>query len=399
MDDPSAIAQSAVPRMKRPTFAALPITTDRGPDWIGPALADDILNETVRCGQFSALSRMTTFGPEKDVAALCTLGADAVMSGRIDGTVLSLTLQQTGREPETLELTDVQIESLQLTADLATDWLLQCMGGALDLPAPVASNPREHVAPELHAASLRAFERFWTLSAEGNCDALDIMRTICDAHPSYGLAHSFRACLLTRAYRSGWIKGRDDVVAEVIPALAAARANWSNDSRMLWTTAFTEAMLLRNYPVAATLVRRAALEHPHISPLLTWGSLFLSYDLDFDGALNLARQSMRVSPEDPMRITQGFAGALAAIHGARDQEALELCDMVLAKNPKMVNVMRIRAAALVHLGKADAAREVMTRLRTIAPNETRAMTEQVNPLREWPGFSRFLVGLAGAGMP
>lgn len=399
MDDPSAIAQSIVPRTTRPTLAALPIATGDGSRWIGKALAGDILNETVRRGRLRALSRHTTFMDGTTMQAVHDFGADAVLSGCLKDTHLTLSLQWVGCDQHKLSLPNVQAETLQATADIAVDWLLDGLGGTLDLPAMEAPSRRSSLAHQPHAACLQALEAFWTFSAQGNAEALEIIRPLCEAYPSFGFAHALRACLVTRGYRSGWIGGRDDVVAEVGPALKTAYANWSDDPRLLWAAAFAEAMLFRRYQLAATLARRAAFEQPHDSAALTWGALFLSYDLDFDGALNLARQAIRVSPRDAMRVTQGFAGALAAIHGGRDREALELCDMVLCMNPKMINILRIRAAALVHLGEVNTARETMAQVLQIDPNETRTLVAQVNPLREWSGFSRFLDGLAGAGMP
>ncbi len=399
MDDPSAIAQSAVPRMGRPVLASLPFTAIDGPDWIGPALADDVLNELVRRGRFQGFSRQTTFAAIKDADALRTMGAEAVISGHLDDRCLCVRLSRPGMASETIKIPNVRMDRLQVIADEAVGHLLDLLGGPLDLPVPERPVLRSPTDPAAHAACLEAFELVWTFSADGNAKALAIARETCRSHPSDAVAQAMRAFLSVRGYRSGWIRDRDAVLADTKEALGAARANWNNDPRLLWTTAFAEAMLLRRYPVAAALVHRAAIEQPHVSPALTWGALFLTYDLDFDGALALARAALRISPDDPMRITQGFAGALAAIHGGRDRDALELCDMVLDHNPKMINALRIRAAALAHLGQTGEARHTMGRLLAIAPDETRTLIARVNPLREWAGFSRFLDGLASAGMP
>jgi len=397
MDDPSAIAQSKVPRMTRPYLASRPFHIVEGPDWVGPALADDILNEVVRRGRFSALSRHTTFGLKQEQIAV--LGADAIISGTVRDNRLEIQLSGLEPDPMCTGYSGFRVERLQPIADDVADWLLDILGGPLDLPPGEAPDRRETAAPAAHAACLRALEALWTFSETGNSTALENVRALCASHPNDALANALRACLATRGFRSGWIADRDSVVAEVEAALNAAYANWHNNPHLLWTTGFAEAMLFRRYPKAATLSRRAHIELPHQSPALTWGSLFLSYDLDFDGALSLARQSMRVSPNDPMRVTQGFAGALASFHGARFVEALELCEMVLDTRPQMINVLRIKSAALAHMGELEEAREVMAKLLGIACNETRALIAQVNPLREWPGFQRFLCGLEQAGMP
>lgn len=399
MDDPSAIAQSAVPRLDAPVLAALPIVGEIEAEWIGTALAGDILDEAIRLGGGYGLSRQTTFRRGKDVASLFALGATAVFSGRVAAERLELRLDRPGVDSVRLELPMPSILGLRKTADIVAAWVVESTGGPLDLPADIQPRMRSTASAEAHAATLESLEDLWRFTPESGSRALARLRQITDAGDASAETQALRAFLVARAYRSGQITDRGAVVAEVTSALDAARAGWTDAPILLWTSAFAEAMLFRRYPLAASLVRRAILVQPHASPILTWGSLFLTYDLDFEGALALARKAMQTSPEDPMRVTQGFAGALAAIHAGRDREALELCDLVLSINPAMPNVLRIRAVALHYLGEHDEARDAIRILLSLEPNESRSLTAQVNPLREWPGFARFLDGLKAAGLP
>ncbi|RVT86660.1 hypothetical protein DXV76_00815 [Rhodobacteraceae bacterium CCMM004] len=399
MDDPSAIAQSKVPRMTRPVLAALAFQLDGRPDWMGQALCGDILDEAVRRGGFMAVSRHTTFRGNRTRQDLHALGANAVISGTTSRTALSVTLDRQDTAPETLTLPVEALGTLRDTADRVADWVIERLGGPLPLPEPEQPSARPEIDPKTHAAVLEALERLWTFTPDGNAAALSLVTDAAERDPTAPAPQALRAMLLTRAYRSGWLRDRDVVLRQVETALGAAYDTWSGEPVLCWTTAFAEAMLRRRYPVAAKLTRCAVEMQPHHSPALTWGALFLTYDLDFDGAEALAQSAMRWSPDDPMLITQGFAGALAAIHAGRDHAALAFSDLVLSRNPKMINVLRIRAAALFNIGEASAARAVMQQILAIDPAETRTLIERVNPLREWPGFGRYLAGLRGAGMP
>ena len=239
----------------------------------------------------------------------------------------------------------------------------------------------------------------WSFDETGNEAALGLINQILAEAPDHAQANGYKAFLLTRAYRSGWIMGRDTVATDVEDACNKAWAGNPDDAAILWTTAFAQGMIFRNYPLAADLIGRAVLLQPHASHVWAWGSMFMTYDLNFNAGLYFARQAMAISPQDPMRVTHGFAGALAAIHGARDAEALELCDIVLGINPKMKNVLRIKAAAHYHLGQLDLAKASIATVLESDSNESVALASSVNPLREWPGFTRFLDGLSGAGLP
>lgn len=399
MDDPSAIAQSAVQRMDAPVLAALPFTGAAEADWLGSALAGDILDEAIRRGGGHGLSRHTTFLPGKDVQALFALGATAVLSGRFEAGRLDLRIDRAANSRAHLALPVPSMAALRDTADRVAAWVVDMTGGPLDLPHSLRPGLRTEVPADAHAATLQILEDLWRFTPQSGARALERARAACETAQATAECHALRAFLVARAYRGGQIADRNEAVAEVSLALDAARQVWTDAPLLLWTRAFAEAMLFRRYPLAAALIRRAILLQPHASPVLTWGSLFLSYDLDFDAAYALALRAMRSSPEDPMRVTQGFAAALAAIHAARDREAVEQCDMVLVLNPAMPNVLRIRAAALHHLGDHVGARASIERLLVVDPNESLSLTARVNPLREWPGFQRFLDGLKGAGLP
>jgi tetratricopeptide (TPR) repeat protein len=179
----------------------------------------------------------------------------------------------------------------------------------------------------------------------------------------------------------------------------AASAALQPDPLTLWTTSFCEGMLFRRYPEAVDLIELAHVLDPRASHILTWGSLFLSYNQEFVMGMAYAHRSIACSPRDPMAVTQGFAGALAAVHAQEFEAALRFCERVLERAPRMPNVLRIKAAACQRLGRQDEARAAIAAVRALDPNETIEVVAQVNPLREWDGFQLFLDALRAAGLP
>jgi Flp pilus assembly protein TadD len=123
------------------------------------------------------------------------------------------------------------------------------------------------------------------------------------------------------------------------------------------------------------------------------------YAWDFEGAAALAARAVEISPAGPLVETACFAGALAAIHLERDEEAIAWVRRANAVAPALTNTLRIEAAALARLGRAEEARAVVARILALDPAETVTRTAALNPIREWPGFGAFVDALRAAGLP
>ncbi|WP_281984830.1 tetratricopeptide repeat protein [Thalassorhabdomicrobium marinisediminis] len=402
MQETSAKAQSRIVKTARPVLCARPFETDV-PDWRGPALAEDVLNEAVRLAQARALSHHSTFQPAFDSSpeALTEMGVRHVLRGRFTpGNLSELSLTLDDLTTAKAQTVTVEGATLQALADGAAQKIAGMLTEAQP-PRPdwITPPPRAAEDPTIFAKLCQARHAIWSFDRTGNEAALALVDEVLSTHPDHPAANGYKAFLLTRAYRSSWIMGRDTVAPAIKEACARAWKGDPQDPAILWTTAFAQGMIFRDYPLAADLVARAAALQPHASHILGWGSLFMTYDLEFETGLAYARRALAISPLDPMRVTHGFAGALAAIHGGQDAAAVELSEVALTLNPTMKNALRIKASALFHLGETEKARACGAQVLKNDPKESVALAAEVNPLREWPGFSRFLDGLAGAGLP
>ena len=113
-------------------------------------------------------------------------------------------------------------------------------------------------------------------------------------------------------------------------------------------------------------------------------------------AIELAR---RLSPFDPY--TFFYAGTVAVAHLAarRFGQAMEWADRALHDQPRMVGAMRVKVAALAHLGRLDSARAELSRVLAIDPKLTIAGFREYAHLMAPEVLELYVSGLRLAGLP
>jgi tetratricopeptide (TPR) repeat protein len=82
-------------------------------------------------------------------------------------------------------------------------------------------------------------------------------------------------------------------------------------------------------------------------------------------AIEAIERARRLSPFDPYTWFYAFNIALAHFAARRFEQASEWADRTLHDQPHFVSAMRIKVAALAHLGYLDAARAELSRVRAI----------------------------------
>ena len=118
-----------------------------------------------------------------------------------------------------------------------------------------------------------------------------------------------------------------------------------------------------------------------------------------EAAIVAIERARRLSPFDPYSFF--YAAAIAAAHFAarRFEQAIEWADRSLHDQPRLVTAIRLKVAALAHLGHLDEARAELSRVLAIDPKLTiagfrayaRFMTPEVLELN--------VTGLRLAGLP
>ena len=116
-------------------------------------------------------------------------------------------------------------------------------------------------------------------------------------------------------------------------------------------------------------------------------------------AIEAVERARRLSPFDPYAFN--YAGIIAIAHLAarRFEQAIEWADHALHDQPRTVVAMRVKVAALAHLGHLDAARAELSRILAIDPKLTIAGYRAYAHFMAPEVLELHVTGLRLAGLP
>ena len=119
-----------------------------------------------------------------------------------------------------------------------------------------------------------------------------------------------------------------------------------------------------------------------------------------EAAIEALERARRLSPFDPYTFfICALNIAFAHLAARRFEQAIEWADRALHDQPRMVTAMRVKVAALAHLGRLDEARAELARVLAIDPKLT------IPGFREYAHFAApevlelYVTGLRLAGLP
>ena len=157
---------------------------------------------------------------------------------------------------------------------------------------------------------------------------------------------------------------------------------------------------LRNPWAALPLFDRALEACPNHSLAWTLRSASLSYLGRGTEALESAQHGFNLSPSGPSRFYYQFFVGLAHYASGNEAESLAWLQLSLRDNPSFTSAHRILSAALIGLGRNDAARDVAAQMMSCEPRfRLSAYENDRAPFVDPAMRSQFIARLRAAGMP
>jgi len=246
---------------------------------------------------------------------------------------------------------------------------------------------------------LRALARSYRYTDEGLAEAVVLARQALAIDPSYAPAAALVGRCRWVQRVQGWGALSDEDVGEACrlarQALEAERDDAETISQAAWTLFFMagEAAM-----AAAALDRALTLNPDAAHAWLVRGNIHALRNQP-EAAIEAIERARRLSPFDPYSFF--YAAAIAAAHFAarRFEQAIEWADRSLHDQPRLVTAIRLKVAALAHLGHLDEARAELSRVLATDPKLT------IAGFREYAHFAApevlklFVTGLRLAGLP
>jgi TolB-like protein/Flp pilus assembly protein TadD len=246
---------------------------------------------------------------------------------------------------------------------------------------------------------LRALARSYRYTDEGLAEAVVLARQALAIDPSYAPAAALVGRCRWVQRIQGWGALSDEDVGEACrlarQALEAERDDAETISQAAWTLFF----MAGEAAMAAAALDRALTLNPNAAHAwLVRGNIHALRNQP-EAAIEAIERARRLSPFDPYSFF--YAAAIAAAHFAarRFEQAIEWADRSLHDQPRLVTAIRLKVAALAHLGHLDEARAELSRVLATDPKLT------IAGFREYAHFAApevlklFVTGLRLAGLP
>jgi adenylate cyclase len=375
-DSPTEIAAPTLP--DKPSIAVLPfqnMSGDPEQEYFADGIAEDITTSLSRIRWFFVIARNSSFtykGKAVDVRVVGReLGVRYILEGSVRkaGDKLRITTQLveavTGNhlwaEKFDGNLTDVFDLQDQITAGVV---------GAIEPSVRHAEIERARRKRsekfDAYDLYLQALPHIWAHNPQERAKGLDFLNAALKIDPSYAAAHGLAAWAYQQRFQRGGaaISDREAAIRHARTALSLD----TDDTTALSLAGFAVISLEHDHQAGINATERALLHNPNSSQALGYSAVVNSLVGRFDTALERARQSIRLSPFDPVRYVPETAMCTAFFCTGRFAEATEAIERAIHYNPRFVPGYALRAACFVRLNKREEAGVEANRVLAMEPH-------------------------------
>jgi len=217
---------------------------------------------------------------------------------------------------------------------------------------------------------LRALAQSYRYTEEGLAEAVVLARQALAIDPAYAPAAAMVGWCRGLQRIQGWGALSAADVAEAVHLARQALDAERDDAETIWQAAWTLFFLAGEAAMAAAALDRALALNPNAAhALLIRGNIHALRNQP-EAAIEAVERARRLSPFDPYSFFYAVNIATAHLAARRFEQAIEWADRALHDQPRLAPAMRVKVAALAHLGHLDAARAELSRVLAIDPKLT-----------------------------
>jgi TolB-like protein/class 3 adenylate cyclase len=246
---------------------------------------------------------------------------------------------------------------------------------------------------------LRALAQVHRYTEEGFAEAVVLARRALAIDPFYAPAAALAGFCRGLQRVQGWGALSAADVAEACRLARQAIEAERDDAETIWQAAYTLFLLAGEAAMAAAALDRALALNPNAAHAWMMRGNIHATRNEPEAAIDATERARRLSPFDPYSFLYAFNIAVAHLAAQRFELAIESADRAVHDQPRFVSPMRVKVAALAHLGLLDEARAELSRVLAIDPNLTIAGYRAYAQFQAPELLELYVTGLRLAGLP
>jgi adenylate cyclase len=374
----STLERPALALPDKPSIAVLPfhnMSDDPQQEYFADGIAGDIITSLSRIHWFFVIARNSSFAYKGRAVDVRTVGRELGVRYILEGSV-----RKAGNR---LRITTQLVEAAT-GAHLWAEKFDGALADVFDLQDQITAGVVGAIEPSVRQAEierarrkrvekydaydlyLQALPHVWAHSREKVERGFDLLNAALRIDPAYAAAHG----LLAWAFQQRFLRAGahpSDREAAISHARIALSLD-TDDTTALSLAGFVVAILERDHKAGIGATEKALLYNPNSAQALGYNALINSFAGRFDIALDRARQSVRLSPFDPVRYIPEMAICVAFFCSGRYVEAAEAARRAIQYNARFVPAWAMLAACLVRLGNLEEARLEANRVLSAEPH-------------------------------
>jgi adenylate cyclase len=394
----------------RSSIAVLPFRknqTDPEEAYFADGVVDDIIYALAGLKELFVISRTSARGYQGDTIDARAIGRELGVRYVLYGSVR----RAGGRLRIATELSDTEtgavIRSDRYEGDLADLFALQdrISASVVNAIAPQVQERELLRALRKHPQNmtaydflLQALDQLYRLDDESVARARGLLQQAMTHDPFFGPAYSYAAFWYVLHVGEGRSTNLEADAAEAARLAGTAIRLNENDPLALAIYGHVQSFLLRDYDRAMLFLDRAIEAGPSSATAWSMSSATCGYIGNGALAVERARRSIRLAPQDAFRFWHEAILGQAHYVDGNYEEAVIWAQRAVGRNGAVVFALRTLTASLMALGKVEEARAAAQQLMHVQPRFAMARYEKRCPLKG-EILTTWLERLRAAGLP
>ncbi|MBW8854024.1 MAG: adenylate/guanylate cyclase domain-containing protein, partial [Bradyrhizobium sp.] len=390
---------------EKPSIAVLPfqnMSGDPEQEYFADGLVEDIITALSNFKSLFVIARNSSFTYKGKAVDVKQIGRELGVRYVLEGSV-----RKAGRK---VRITGQLIDS-ETGAHLWADRFDGALDDIFELQDQVTTSVVGAIAPKLDQAeterakrkpveNLDAYDCYLRGRAKAQEDgrealdeALHLFYRAIELNPRFAAPHAAACMCYVIRNVQGWLRDREQEVAETRRLALRASALGSDDAAALTFAGHALVVVCREYDTGPALIDKALAINPNLAAGWQRRGIVSLWLGQHEAALEQLARALRLSPLDPqLFLSEVYIGMVHLFRGRYD-EALSWITRALAHQPNFVVVLRAAAAANAFAGNIDEARKLVARILQISPTASISHYMSINLYQRPEDIERMVGGL------